>query len=442
MITLDHICVDLPAGKQTARRILHDITLRVERGEWLAVIGPNGSGKSTLLHAIAGAVEVSAGSVEYDDGRAPRMALLLQEPDNQFVASSVRDELWLSIPADQDRRRAGGRIEEAMTRFELRDFADRNPHRLSGGEKQRLALATVWLADPQVLLLDEPTSYLDPEQSHRCGQFVRELNEAGVAVVWAGPDESEAHDAGRTLHLEEGRSVAGIGPTARPSPAPPFRTAERSQNPGNVLVALQNVRFAYDRATVLGALSMEIRQGECVGVAGANGSGKSTLLGLISGMLEPSGGNVRREFRRPVENGAQQVFHLLQSPERLFFAETVLEEATFGLASLGVPAPSRRERANAALLRVGLAPERFAERSPFTLSLGEMRRLAFAIALTLEPRLLVLDEPTSCLDAEGKTLFVDVVRHALDRGGAVVVASHDVTVLERVGARKVHLGRG
>ena len=166
-------------------------------------------------------------------------------------------------------------------------------------------------------------------------------------------------------------------------------------------------------------LDLTVHAGESVGISGRNGSGKSTLLLLAGGALAASSGRIERTVK---EHG---VLYLPQSPERLFFAETVMEEIGFGLERRGVPAEAARARAEEALNRVGLEAASFAPRSPFELSFGEMRRVAFAIASALDPELLLLDEPASCLDASGKSLLAGLVDDAAARGAAVMIASHE-----------------
>ena len=412
--------------------VLHEVSLTVERGDWIAVTGDNGSGKTTLLAALGGVLALRSGRLE----RAPnqRTALLLQEPDNQLVASSVRRELALSVPRDVDEHSRQARIDAAIDRFELKALLDRNPHRLSGGEKQRLALATVWLESPDVLLLDEPLAYLDDEMRERVITFVRDLNAGGVAIVWATPGGDDVSLARDVIVLREGRiSVASdrgwrpAGPPRRAS----HRVRRREWRAREGLLAdrtrdtsererlrLESVTFAYNGTPVFSDLNVEASPGECVGIAGRNGSGKSTLLLLAGGALQPASGRVVRDTR---EHG---VLYLPQSPERLFFAETVMEEVAFGLERRGVAREAARERASAALAHASLDPERFASRSPFELSVGEMRRVAFAIAFALEPDLLLLDEPASCLDDAGLTVIDDLVGHATKRGAAVLMASH------------------
>jgi energy-coupling factor transport system ATP-binding protein len=199
MIALKDVTVTYGTDSRPA---LDGVSLRIERGDWVEIVGDNGSGKTTLLAAIAGLVPIAHGSRE--SGPEIRTALLLQEPDNQFVATTVRHELALSVPADVTASARGARVTEAIARFALDRLLDRNPHRLSGGEKQRLACASVWLEDPHVLLLDEPLAYLDAATRERVVGFVREMNARGVA--WCGPRPTrKTSTSRRVVTLDRGR---------------------------------------------------------------------------------------------------------------------------------------------------------------------------------------------------------------------------------------------
>ncbi len=506
MIELDHITVSLPPRRPDAKTVLTNITLTVDRGEWVALAGPNGSGKSTLLMTLAGLLPIRAGTLRFRDGLSdrplagedphdpgvsskgadsrheagssgpgsvrPAMALLLQEPDNQFVASTVRNELLLSMSPGLGAAAREEAFTSAVERFSLGAFLERNPHRLSGGEKQRLALSTVWLADPAVLLLDEPTSYLDMEERVRCVEFVRELHRRGVSVIWATLGGDDLGEASRIVYLDDGvvrfdGPVAGFERIARSEkwdvmlpggiPARSGRPRPRAAavhvgtargDREEAMVSMRSASFSYGDGDVLHGLNGNIHVGESVGVVGRNGSGKSTLLSLFGGVLEPTGGKIYRKYVKPVERSTrfgrpeQRVFYLFQSPERLFFAETVFEEVAFGLKSLGVDKAELPERVAHALTQVGLEPGEFLERSPFTLSLGEMRRLAFAIAAALRPRFLLLDEPTSCLDAAGHEVLRDLIRSLRSDGSTIVMASSDTSVLDQMTDRLIVVENG
>ncbi|MCH7548820.1 MAG: ATP-binding cassette domain-containing protein [Candidatus Krumholzibacteriota bacterium] len=467
-------------------RAIENLTLDIGAGEWLALLGGNGSGKTTLLKLLAGVIPAASGVVEFRGSSRPRTAFLFQEPDNQFVSTSVRSELKLSVPESGPNRESG--IETAVDRFDLARVLSRNPHRLSGGEKQRLALATVWLQDPELLLLDEPTSYLDTQMTAACLSFIHEMHDRGTTIVWATPGGEELMHSEETVCLRE-RSVVFRGTidelyewadaTAYSFKRPPVRslaeefvslgvarasgretidvagtsvdalaqwiagevesvgdvqrtTHERSG--GDRSISFENVAFAWGETRVFDSLSFEARTGEVVGIGGANAAGKSTLLLLAGGVHKPSSGRVRHTAKRP--------FYLPQTPEDLFFAETVREELAFGVRHSDLSPRDREQRMVNALMSVGLDPAGILERFPFHLSLGEMRRVAFAIARVVEPDLLLLDEPNSCLDAEGTEALRQLVRGECERGTTVLIASHDTALLCDVCHRVVIVGDG
>jgi energy-coupling factor transport system ATP-binding protein len=501
MISLHGVTVALPAGAPHPKTVLDKVSLEVAGGDWIALVGPNGSGKTTLLHTIAGLHHPTSGRVEYSSDKTagrPAVSLLLQEPDNQFVTTSARHELQLSTPHGMAPIEAEGRIEAATDRFSLSSLIDRDPRRLSGGEKQRLALATVWLQEPELLLLDEPTSYLDAEAAAMCVEFVEEARGRGVAVVWATPGGEELERADRVVCLTAGRAAyignlwdlydravaediefvrpparelaervvdavapagardgilerAGTDPAALAEAIAPMvgsvrpaDTGERAAA-GDDIVRLTSVDFGYDDVPALSGINLAVAAGECVGLAGHNGAGKSTLLGLVANVFgDPTAGTIERRAGGGdvAGEGRQDVFYLFQSPERLFFAETVAEELSFGAKRLGLPAAQRDDRAARALHVVGLDPGEYLSREPLTLSLGEMRRVAFAIALTLEPTLLVLDEPTSCLDPGGRAVLESILTDRRTAGTTTVVASHDAGFLAGVCDRIVWLREG
>jgi energy-coupling factor transport system ATP-binding protein len=180
-----------------------------------------------------------------------------------------------------------------------------------------------------------------------------------------------------------------------------------------------------------------VARGECAGVFGRNGAGKSTLLLVAGGALAPSAGRVERR-------AGGRVLYLPQSPEQLFFTETVHEEIAFGLRRARARSSSAEIDARVAesLRAVGFDPNEVMPRSPFELSFGEMRRVAFAVAHSLSPDLLLLDEPASCLDGAGRGVLDRLIAARLDAGAAVVVASHDGDHLRRACDRVVELRDG
>jgi energy-coupling factor transporter ATP-binding protein EcfA2 len=503
MISLESVCVSLPSGSPQAKSILENISISLQAGEITVIVGGNGSGKTTLLQTLAGLIQPDSGRVAIAesprDGSEPVLALLLQEPDNQFVASSVLSELrlgwnrWVGEEATN-----GSRFKEAIARFELKPLLERNPHRLSGGEKQRLALASIWLARPDILLLDEPTTYLDSASRQRCYEIVAELNSDGTTVVWATPGGQDLTQADRVIWIEQGRiRFDGRWPdlfrcvdleTAVVVPPPVVSLAinlvgdrgisdleiladrlvqlagEKSGSESNFstsrelshdsgpagsfaadpppLIRLDRVSFAYTDEDVIRGINLEVPAGRCLGITGPNGSGKTTLLHLAAGTLNPTRGGIYRRYETIAEAGRQNVFFLFQSPERMFFAETVQEELAFGLQQLGVGRQDRAIAIEQGLVEAGLEPDGLMDRSPMTLSFGEMRRLALALFLTLKPRVLLLDEPTACLDVPGRDRLRLILNKFLADGGTVMVTSHDLDFVLEVADRLIHLEAG
>ncbi|NIM19991.1 MAG: ATP-binding cassette domain-containing protein [Candidatus Latescibacteria bacterium] len=529
MISLENVTVSLPRGKPQAKTILKDITLSIETGERVLILGGNGSGKTTLLQAVAGLIPLDSGTVTFsrceescsEYPATPSIALLLQEPDNQFVASSVRNELLLSAKSGMKLHgpNRGDAIRNAIEMFELEGILDRNPHRLSGGEKQRLAFATVWLAAPDILLLDEPTSYLDRRSRKRCYEFVESLNAGGVTILWAAPGGEDLVQSDMTVWIDKGK-LRYVGSsnhlfsqehdclsTLIPPPLVALSSSlsrelgsrdrfrervsnqrgtlmkwngrlriqtiakelidlvdsaheikadgsmkyekirpgphlSRASKPDQEVLAFENASFAYDTCEAIHGATFQIPSGQCMGVCGPNGSGKSTILSLASGVLEPTSGRVRRLGMGELDAGEKRIFHLFQSPERMFFAETVFEELAFGLKYLFGEKDRMDDIVSHALSQSGLTPQSVLDRSPFSLSFGEMRRLAFAVCVSLRPKLLLLDEPTACLDVPGKEVLRGILDRFLSKGGTALVASHDVDFLCEICGRLVYLDQG
>ena len=418
MLTLRDATVVFDGARHPA---LDRVSLPIRPGSWIAIVGANGSGKSTLLGALAGVVPLRHGTLERTG--VTRVALLHQDADNQLVATRVHHELALSVPLEIASDTRASRIDDAIQRFDLAHLLDRNPHRLSGGEKQRLACATVWLETPDVLLLDEPLAFLDADTRARVVAFVRELHARGAAVVWATPGE-DATLAQDVVYLQNGRVVArdvvAEAPDATSLAAARIPRIARPHASGVVLCA-ERASFGYAEGTVLESIDLEVAKGECVGIVGKNAAGKSTLLVMLGGAIQPKAGRIARTLS---EGG---VLYLPQAPERMFFAETVREEIAFGTqrARRGIDHARVDEIARDSLRAVGLDPAETMDRSPFQLSFGEMRRVAFAIAHALAPGLLLLDEPASCLDRAGRAALAALVRSRLDADASVVVASHD-----------------
>jgi energy-coupling factor transporter ATP-binding protein EcfA2 len=484
LIRLRNVSFAFPGAR--ARDVLARVNLDVRDGEWVAVAGGNGSGKTTLCRIMAGILTPREGTVEIDGFGSTRLpgesrgvsptGIAFQNPDSQFVTSSVERELLfgmenLGFGADLMRSRR----EAAVRAFVLEPFLTRNPHTLSGGEKQRLLLACLWAMGPQHLILDEPLSFLDAVGGAAFlgslrGSFQRE----GKTIVWSTVDAEEAALADRVIYLAGGeiRFDGPPGDLARSVPAEELQASlvsgaadhvpvdatplredrgpdESPRRKGPVreaaVVEVKDARFSPSGGRfVLEVPFLSIASGERVGICGPSGSGKTTLLLACGGLLPPGRGTVMllgAPVRSRHDFPAGRVAFIFQSPEEGFFAPTVREEVSLARRNLAGGEESGAA-VSRALAEAGLSPEAFLARNPFRLSQGEKRLVALASVLVLEASLYLLDEPTIFLDGGARRRLRSALERLSARGATVVVASHDAAFLRGCTDRIVTLDHG
>jgi energy-coupling factor transport system ATP-binding protein len=456
-------------------RSLHDISLEIEPGTFTVLAGLSGSGKSTLLRALCGLVphfhggeasgELVVGGLDVREHGPGELAAVcgtvFQEPETQVVMGGVRAELELPLEHRGEAPAALARaVEETALALGVAHLLERRTDTLSGGELQRVALAAAMVHGPDLLLLDEPTSQLDPVAGDELVWMLRRLNEDwGTAVVVAEHRlERCLPAADRVIALVEGRVACDAAPGeylawaagAMPALATPvarmFSLAGLPQRPATVKEAragLRGVRFGAarpperrpgrngrpgravslkgvwleieDGPTVLRGLDLELRAGERVALMGRNGAGKSTLLRVAKGLADPTRGRVER---------AGDVALLLQSPGDYLIHEHAVDDA--GAAGVAAAGLAGREEAN-----------------PRDLSGGERQRLALEVVLAGGPcAAVLLDEPTRGMDRAHKDRLAGRIGELASAGAAVVVATHDTEFAASFAERVVLLGQG
>jgi energy-coupling factor transporter ATP-binding protein EcfA2 len=406
---------------------LRDVSLELRDGEIVALLGPSGSGKSTLLRALAGLVPHFHGGrfqgrvvVGGYDTRQTRPAALagvvasvFQDPEDQIVFSLVENEVAfglenLATPPAEIRPR----VAEALAQVSASHLAGRRTAELSGGELQRVCLAGALALRPRLLLLDEPTSQLDPQGAD---EFFTAIARLGCAVVLAEQRPARVLEcADRVVFVDGGRIVldapreAAIGWLARERPAYVDAGGEVGSGvPSETVVSMDNIWFGYGDIPVLQGASLELRRGEVIALQGPNGSGKTTLAKLAAGLLDPSSGTIER---------FGTVGYLAQDPGRYLVCERVADE-------VGLAVGGDRRRVRDALDLVGLSWA--AERHPRDLSSGERERLGLAAVAVARPDVLVLDEPTRGVDPDRKDELARWLHDYAAGGRSVLVATHD-----------------
>ncbi len=464
---------------------LAGIDLEVAQGEVLLVVGSSGSGKSTLLRCGNGLVpHVSGGRFGGDvvvAGRSTRthppralagtVGFVHQDPEAQLVVDAVeRDVAFVLENLGMEAAAMRRRVEEVLDALGIAHLRHRSPATLSGGERQRCAIAGALAAGPSVLLLDEPTSQLDPQGADDVLAAIGRLNDdLGTTVLLAEHRLERAAplataavlvDGGRILTegspghvladyagaptvtrlgralgwdplpltVRQARSHAGgaAAALARGAPVP-------DRSPGAVgggsLVTATGVRVELGGRTVLSDVGVDVAEGEVVALLGRNGAGKSTLLRALAGLIGVRAGRVTR-------SGA--VAYVPQDPGALLFRPTVRAEVEETLRLLGVTGGG--ERVDRWLDVLGLS--HLGDRHPRSLSGGERQRLAVAAVAVGGAPVLALDEPTRGMDAASRSALEGAVRAHAAGGGAVVLATHDVELAARCATRAIVLGDG
>ncbi|MGH8674360.1 MAG: ABC transporter ATP-binding protein, partial [Burkholderiales bacterium] len=421
-----------------------------------------------------------------------------QDFESQLFSTNVTHEVAFALEqAQMSRAEMAPRIASAIAAVGLAGFEQRDPTSLSGGQKQRLAIASVLALRPSLIVLDEPTTDLDPEGRAEVFELIRSLRAQGLSLIVIEHEAEELRGSDRLLLMRDGALLAegapadlltrldmleqcgvrppgintvlaklGIGGHAasvedadgairrafprlrdtrdvRTVPAPAQNSPSHSSAPP--LVEVQDVSFAYPEGPpVLDSINLAIHPGDFLAIIGQNGSGKTTLAKHIVGLLAPKRGRVLlggrdRAALRPSET-AREAAYVFQNPDHQLFAPTVAEEVAFGPRNFGLD-PDEVERRSAEVLRaVGM--ESLVDSDPFLLSKGERQRVAVASVLALRPRLLILDEPTTGLDYREQRRMMALVSDLNRSGIAIVMITHTPWLVAEYARRVVLMRAG
>ncbi|MCI0550158.1 MAG: energy-coupling factor ABC transporter ATP-binding protein [Anaerolineae bacterium] len=485
---------------------LSGINLNICPGDIVLVTGPAGSGKTTFCSCINGLVphyhegELSGQVIvrSYDTkrarigGLASLVGMVFQDPDSQLVTSSVADEVAfgpenLGVP----RAEINQRVTEALSATRLIGFEEREPHNLSGGEQQACSIAATYSMHPEIYVMDEPLANLDPagrlqvlqvlidvaKQRQKTliivehsleevlplvdrvlvmegGQIVRDgtvdkvLAEGDIPRVFTRPALVRLADKfGLDLKTYSAEKFYADLNAFKPlgvieaADGPPAQSA-RSSTP---LIEFQNVHYAYKgQAEALSGVNLLVHEGELVAILGRNGSGKTTLVRHIIGLLHPSEGRVLVAGRdvavTPTHELTQEIGFCFQNPNHQLVAFNVRDEMTFGLKAHNIDPSEFDERIYRALDQVNMLDALDAE--IFDLGKGQKQRLALASVLTLNPKILVIDEPTTGQDPQMTKEIFDIIQHLNDLGTTIVMITHRVDYAAAYASRAIVMNRG
>ncbi|WP_313181937.1 ABC transporter ATP-binding protein [Lacrimispora sp.] len=496
----------------TERLALDGIDFQVEKGQFIGIAGENKAGKSTLCQAFAGLVPTMfrgayGGKLLIDGAEAAKtpiaelcqkVGLVFQNPFNQL--SGAKDTVFeeiafglqnLGIPREEIFKR----VEENLKLLDIEEYRDRNPFDLSGGQTQRVAIASILAMEPKVIVLDEPTSQLDPQGSEEVFRVVDKLAKTGITIVMVEQKiEKLASYCDKILLLHKGKQIAydtperifsrddleelGVKP---PVYTQVCRALSVSRKEGEdrlypvTLAQMERLRdqfppklsgraFAKDQEEIHVPAVFKIQDlkfhyqpdipviehldlcldARPTAIIGQNGAGKTTLVKLLKGLLKPNAGSISFEgediSKRTVAQLAGKVGYVFQNPDDQIFKNRVMEEVMVGPLNLGKSREEAGKLAAEALEMVGLMEA--AEENPYDLDLSERKMVAIASVVAMDPKVLILDEPTIAQDAKGRAVLGRIVRTLSEKGKFVLAILHDMDFVAEYFERVIIMAHG
>ncbi|MCD6484493.1 MAG: ATP-binding cassette domain-containing protein [Candidatus Odinarchaeota archaeon] len=519
-IQIKNLKYKYPRGTHDA---LNGINLEIKEGEFVAIMGPNGAGKTTLLLTLNGIIPHSVGGsmrgrVYIDDMStakhriyelASKVGMVLQNPESQIFMPNVESELAfgpenLGVPPEE----IGRRIKWALKLTRLEGMEERSPLQLSGGQKQVVAVAAALTMMPKYMVLDEPTSQLDPYGTNMVFETIKKLNkEQGITVIMAShKSELISEYADRVILLDKGQVVFDGPPEeafmqqdllrrikvkiphvsdiafrlknelkVMGENEKPFLTTKEAitwlkqamdsgkinLNPSkldtsndkeidtsnNIAIDVQNVKFTYPTGVeALKGINLSIREGEFIAIVGQNGAGKSTLVKNITGVLRPTEGKIllhgKDIINYSVAEIAKTIGMVLQNPDHQLFSNRVYDEIAFGPKNLGWDDETIDKQIKETIKLVEL-PDEYLEYHPLSLSWGDRQKVAIAAILSMDPSIIILDEPTTGQDFAGRYMILEIAKKMNEElNKTVIMITHDIDLVAAYASRTVVMGKG
>ncbi|BBF45007.1 ATPase component STY3233 of energizing module of queuosine-regulated ECF transporter [Lachnospiraceae bacterium KM106-2] len=502
-ITVEHLKYRYP---HTKKLVLDDVSFEIEKGEFIGIIGENGSGKSTLSQAFVGLIpqfykgayggKVTVGGM--DTKTTPiseicqHVGLVFQNPFNQL--SGAKDTVYeeiayglhnLGIP----RAEMIERIDRVMNLLGIAQYKHRNPFDLSGGQMQRVALASIMVMNPDVLILDEPTSQLDPAGSEEVFQAVEKLAKSGITIIMIEHKiEKVAKYCDRILLLQEGKvqrfdtpgkvfsddniEKFGVGLPAftRISKALGIKKAdntypvtlteilrERKQFPQEHKIEyemesiqyehkfnIDDMSFGYEtHSSIIKDMNLLV-DSRSTTIIGQNGAGKTTLVKMLKGLLKPVSGHIYYQETdmsdKSVAMLAGMIGYVFQNPDDQIFKYRVMDEVMFGPLNIGMDRKEAKKKAEEALQLVGLIGVE--NKNPYDLELSQRKMVAIASVVAMDTDVIILDEPTIAQDYKGRETIKHIIEQLSNKGKTVIAILHDMDLVAECFKRVIVMAHG
>ena len=439
-------------------KILKNINLDIKKGEAVLVCGKSGSGKSTLLQVVNGIIDelkegTLTGEVILDGKDARKMKVnekslmigsIYQNPKNQFFHLNTTDELYFGVcnqlvPIEEIKKRA----DNIITTFDLKDFTNRNIFNLSGGEKQRIACASVAMSLPKIMVIDEPSSNLDHDSIIKLKDILKKLKENGVTILIAEHRLFYALEVvDRVIYMNDGeikndyttQEFLKLDSSIRKSMGLRSFIKEEIKNINNNdlinPLIIQNLKVKYGKYQALNLDSIEIPTNDIVAIIGRNGAGKSSFVKGFTGLIKTKGAKINNQKLNPKKQ-QKDSFMVMQDVNTQLYLESVLDE----LIQLTSESDEIIDKAKDTLAKLDLL--KYQDYHPLILSGGQKQRLAIATALFLNKKYLIFDEPTSGLDYENMIRVSNLLKELKSQVEAIIVITHDYEFINNLDCKVI-----
>ncbi|KKH47716.1 ABC transporter ATP-binding protein [Methanosarcina sp. 1.H.A.2.2] len=444
---------------------LDRINLEIQAGELLLVTGHSAAGKSTLAFAMAGILHHEIGGrIEGDlsfkrkdirgfDGMkelSRHIGMVFDDAESQLIFTTVEEEIRSGLENRfHSEAEIGRRLKEVMELCEISHLKHRAPHALSGGQKQKVALAATLALDTEVLILDEATAELDTKAVRKVFSILKRLKEAGKTIIIVDHNIEDFLEIGdRVVLLEKGKIKAIKSPSEFTATSHTHEEGTTglplSRKDGQPIISVKKLTQRYGEVLALDSIDLDIYPGELVAILGENGSGKTTLVKHFNGLLRPYSGNVTLKgldaSAVPINELVKHTGLVFQNPDNMLFEDTVEAEINFGLNNIGVKGPEAARAILHSLELVNLSEKQ--KVFPRHLSRGERQRLAVACVVAMKPELIVLDEPTTGLDAEESDRMMQLMRKLQQEGHTIVMVTHNLQIVRDHAERVIRMESG
>lgn len=430
---------------------IKDVSFSVEKGEYIVILGANGSGKSTLARLLFGYLEANSGKIEIQQDDKP-IGFVQQYPKYQIIAGTVeRDTAFgpenLNLPLVEIKNRT----QTCLKQVDLLEKATEKTQTLSLGQTQKLALSGILALSPDLLILDEALSMIDPISRRQILELLDELNKNGTTIIHISHDLDEAFMAKRIIAMNDGKIIFdGSKENFRKEvdistqifgdmnssifTKNDYKKNQETKINKEISLLLENINFEYKKGIpTLKNISLAFQAGTITAVMGKSGSGKSTLFEVIASLLAPSSGKV-------YSTGMPSL--AFQDAESALFESVAADDVSFGPENLGLKGKELKERVETSMNLCGIPFEKYKDRPIQMMSGGEKRKLALAGIIAMDSPIIILDEPGSALDPKSRIQFFELLQSLAQKGKTIIFSTHrieEAMIADRI--VRLHEGR-